>query len=405
MVLNNASAPVDLAITVAGGGVATISQDAVPDARVLTVAGATVEIDDVVIREGTLAGLSNRGAGIFVVGALTLTRCVVRENRAGDSGGGIRNQSTLVVQDSLFDGNVSAESGGAISNSSNSVLIVDGTQLSNNTSNGKFGGGGAIESTEQISISNSSFVNNIARTSGGAIVHFHNVPGEASISQSCFVGNEAGFTANAVDVFSGSEILAAVGNWWGADDGPSGEGEGSGDGIGTSVTFDPPEPKPHAGSLPLEMVGNGGFQSDRDDDGIPQRWTATLFATGDGRACGADGACIVKMRGNSALKRLEHVIRHAGSAGDVFTFKARSRAKDVPTTGGAYRALLTISHTDGSKQIVPLNFSTGKHGFERLSQQVTATESYPELRVAVEYGKAGGVVRFDSVSLTLDVDG
>jgi len=404
VVLNNASASIDLEITVAGDGMATISQDAVPDTRVLTTGVATVLIEDVVIEGGTLTGTSNRGAGIFVGGALTLTRCVVRENRAADSGGGIRNQGKLVIQDSVLDDNSTAASGGAISNSSNSSLIVDGTQFSNNSAASQFGGGGAIESSEQISITDSTFVNNLARGIGGAISHFHNVPNEASISQSCFVGNQAGFSGNAVDTFSGSEVLAAAGNWWGADNGPSGEGPGSGDGVDELVDFDPHEPEPHPGCLPLEMVANGGFQADFVGDGIPERWTASSLGPNDGRVCNDGGACNVKIRGNGPLKRLAHTVPHSGAAGDTFEFKARSRAQNVPTTPGAYRAVLTISHTDGSKQTVFLDFSTGKHGFERKTKQVVASKPYSQLQVAVEYGKVGGVVRFDSVSLVLGVD-
>ncbi|MBM4242965.1 MAG: hypothetical protein FJ148_04015 [Deltaproteobacteria bacterium] len=112
----------------------------------------------------------------------------------------------------------------------------------------------------------------------------------------------------------------------------------------------------------------------------------------------------MKIRGTGPLKRLAHTIPHSGAAGDKFEFKARSRARSVPTTPGAYRAVLTISHTDGSKQTVPLDFSTGKHGFERKTQQVVASEPYSQLQVAVEYGKVGGVVRFDSVSLVLAAD-
>jgi hypothetical protein len=76
----------------------------------------------------------------------------------------------------------------------------------------------------------------------------------------------------------------------------------------------------------------------------------------------------------------------------------------VPASGGTYRALLTIVHDDGSKQDVALDFSPGKHAFERRTKTVVAAEDYSEIRVRVEYGRAGGVVRFDSVSLVLDQD-
>lgn len=404
LVVLNGGASIDLKVSVAGSGAATISQ-AAASARVLSIAnGASVQLEDVTLQGGNVTGTSVRGGGIAAGSGskLGLTRCVVRENSAQDSGGGIRTSGELVIQDSILSGNTTLGSGGAISTGSGAKLIVTGTLFDSNVARGSgFASGGAIESSEQMAITDSAFVNNVANGMGGAIVHFDDVVNLSSIAQSCFVGNEGGSTGNAVDVFDGSQTLNAAGNWWGADNGPSGEGTGSGDGVGPRASFDPPQPEPHAGCLPLEMVANGGFQSDRDGDQIPQRWTGTLLTGKDRRACGENGNCFFKMRGNGNLKRLQHVVRHAGSAGDTFTFRARSRAAGVPTTGGAYRATLTIVHTDGSKQGVTLAFSTGKHGFERLSQEITATEDYAELRVAVEYGKFGGVVRFDSVGLAL----
>jgi CSLREA domain-containing protein len=408
LVVPNGGASIDLRITVAGGGTATISQQAAGGARVLFVSnGASVTIDDVAIEGGSVTGGSERGGGIAIGNGarLSMAGCVVRNNRAEASGGGIRSNGELIVQDSIFSGNSTKGSGGAISTGSGAKLIVTGTLFSSNVAaNNVFSDGGAIESSEQMSITDSTFVNNLSTGTGGAIVHFDDLAGGSSIAQSCFIGNEADFSGNAVDVFGGSQTLGAAGNWWGADDGPSGEGPGNGDGVGLRAEFVPHEPQPHVGCLPLELAGNGSFESDSDDNGIPQRWTGTLLGVHDRLGCSANGNCVFKIRGNGALKRLQHVIRHAGGAGDAFTFRARSRAQGVPTTGGAYRALLTIVHSDGSKQSVTLNFSTGKHGFERLSQQVTASESYSELRVAVEYGKVGGVVRFDSVGLTLDAD-
>jgi hypothetical protein len=298
---------------------------------------------------------------------------------------------------------VSGTAGGAISNASNTVTLVTGSLFADNESLGQFGGGGAIESSDQISIVGTVFVNNRARALGGAISHFHDVANEASIAQSCFVGNEGDVTGNAIDVFAGSQVLNAAGLWWGANDGPAGAGDGNGDAISTLVDFVPHEPSPHAECLPIELVANGGFESDGDDDGIPERWTPSSLTAADGRVCADNGACVVKMRGNATGKQLFHIIRHAGQAGDTLTFRARSRAQGVPSTGGgSYRALLTIFHDDGSEQNVSLNFSPGKHPFERLTNAVVAAEDYFKIRVRVDYGRPSGVVRFDSVSLVLE---
>lgn len=405
LVALNGGATTDLKVSVAGDGAATISQDAPVDTRILTIAsGASVLLEDVTLQGGSVTGGSERGGAISAgTGSrLGLTRCVVRENSSVASGGAIRTNGELVIEDSVLSGNSTQGSGGAISTGTGAKLVVGRTLFENNAALGApFSSGGAIESSEPLSIVDSTFVNNVADGDGGAIVHFDDVADLSSIAQSCFVGNAGDFSGNAVDVFNGSKTLAAAGNWWGADSGPSGEGTGSGDGVGLRVEFDPPQPDPHPGCLPLEMAANGGFESDGDGNAIPDRWTGTLLGGKDQRACGDNGNCFFKIRGNGNLKRLQHVIAHSGSAGDAFTFRARSRAADVPSTGGAYRAVLRIIHSDGSRQTISLNFSTGKHGFERLSKEVTATEDYSELQVAVEYGKFGGLVRFDSVSLQL----
>ncbi len=400
----NGGASFDLEITVAGDGLATISQDAVPDTGVLQLAsGATLDLVGVVVQGGTLTGASKRGAGILVStgSRLTLERCVIRENRAEDSGGGIRSNGTVIIQDSVLENNSSANSGGALSKGSNSVTTIDGSLFANNTAGDVvFGNGGAIESSEPLTVTNSVFVNNRAKGGGGAIAHFDDVANTSSIAQSCFIGNAGAFDGTAVFVFDGSAELAAGGNWWGADDGPSGEGAGDGDGVSEHVDFGAFEVTPLPGCLPLEMVANGGFQSANPggSQAVPARWT-TVFGPNDGRVCFDDGACIVKMRGNGTGKQALHVIDHAGLAGDDFTFKARSRAKDVPSGQQPYRATVTFFHTDGTQKSVSLNFSAGSHGFERLSKEVSAAKNYARIVVGVFYGRTGGVVRFDSVSL------
>lgn len=404
LIVRNDTPTSDLKIGVGGTGSATIAQDAVPDDRVLLLsAGAHVDLEDVTITGGTTSAANERGGGILVGtgGQLALRRCTLQDNVSADTGGAIRNQGTLIVEDSSFDHNVAATGGGAISSGSATSVLIKGSFFADNEAHGQFSGGGAIDSADQISIVDSSFVNNRARTLGGAITHFDDVANQSSISQSCFVGNTADSTGNAIDVFSGSKDLHAAGLWWGAVNGPSGAGPGDGDGIGPRVAFDPPNPEPLAVCLPMELVANGGFQSDRDANGVPDRWTATGFGPNDGRACTGD-ACLVKLRGNATVKRLRHTVPYAGHAGDTLTFKARSRAKDVPVGGGPYRAVLTIAHVDGSKQSVALNFSPGKHGFERLRQDLTAAEDYSSITVAIEYGRSIGIVRFDSVSLLLN---
>ena len=131
LVVNNNTATSDLKVSVAGTGTATVSQDAVPDTRVIVVKGsAHLDLEDVVIEGGSVSGTGNdSGGGILVASSaqLALLRCEMTGNVTASSGGAIRNQGTLIVEDSAFFRNIATVAGGAISNVSNASTLVKGS--------------------------------------------------------------------------------------------------------------------------------------------------------------------------------------------------------------------------------------------------------------------------------------
>ena len=396
-VFNNATAPEDLLIEVAGGGRATISQDAVPDDRVFDVfLNAHVVMRGVTIRGGTTP--SNNGGGILTASgvSLTLEDCAFADNAAANLGGAISSGGTLSVTRCVFTRNESANSAGAIFTSSGTTATITDSLFDDNGAIDQ--SGGAIRSTGPLTVSGSTFVANRAKSAGGAIFNSAGSDGALVIGTSCFIGNED----VAIESF-GTSLQTATGNWWGAADGPSGGGNGVGDSVDVDgvIDFSGFATAPLAGCRPLELVANTHFEIDRDDDGAPDRWRLRRLQGNDGLDCSA-GSCVLRIGGDGQRNQVLQTIDASGVAGDSITFRALSAAANVPVSAGKYLVELSVIHADGSKQRKTIKFAPGTHGFEERSKTIVASESWVRLKVRIEYGRASGLVLFDDVSVVLE---
>lgn len=132
----------------------------------------TVSISDVTITNGVgdSGGTAQDGGGIFNQGTLTLTDTLVERNIAPENlsgrgkGGGIRNDGTLTIQFGAIQGNVATGRGGAIYN--RGELMMHGVTVCGNS-----GGDGAAVFNERImTLTSCALIENIARTDGGAVV-------------------------------------------------------------------------------------------------------------------------------------------------------------------------------------------------------------------------------------------
>jgi hypothetical protein len=136
-------------VTITGAGAAATVIQAAATAetateRVLHVASpvAIVGIDGITIRNGKLTGYTDnttRGGGIRNQGTLTLSNSVVRDNVATGAGG-IRNELSLslvdviVTNNACFNPGARCFGGGIYSNAKNQTLNVTRGSISNNTS-------------------------------------------------------------------------------------------------------------------------------------------------------------------------------------------------------------------------------------------------------------------------------
>lgn len=138
----------DLTIVGAGTSSTAITELAFAVGRIFDVReGAAVAISHLTIRDGFMSAslpfVPLCGGGIRNAGDLTVFRAEIRDNVFRGDGGGICNSGTLRVTDSRIEGNQAALSGegGGIMNLPGGFALIERTTLTGNASNTSGGGG------------------------------------------------------------------------------------------------------------------------------------------------------------------------------------------------------------------------------------------------------------------------
>jgi hypothetical protein len=147
------------------------------------------------LRAATLDG--NQGGTVLTItsgATVTINRLTITGGYANTSvrpGGGIYNDGTLTVRDSIIRGNNGAGGEGAgVYNARQ--LTITGTVITDNTSS--FGAG--IGNYGALAVSNSVISNNSTEGNGGGL---DNVAGTATVSRTLFSGNKADGGGGAID--------------------------------------------------------------------------------------------------------------------------------------------------------------------------------------------------------------
>src|SRR5262249_48375587 len=108
------------------------------------------------------------GAGIYMGGGMLNVSNSIISNNSSIYGGGIYSQLGIVTIDHSTISNNSAFNGGGIYSYTCTSLSIDSSTISGNTTDPTSGrGGGVYTSHGPVSITNSSFANNIAVWGGG----------------------------------------------------------------------------------------------------------------------------------------------------------------------------------------------------------------------------------------------
>src|SRR5215470_7815584 len=201
---------------VGGPAHATIVDGAELDRVFLVGAGITVTMTGITIENGFVPPLGEGGGGVLNLGHLTLTDsavlssatdlgggifnaagssltlegCSIRDNRADDAGGGIRNEGTLQVGGSEVFNNVGGRDGGGIANAGS--LAVSGSTILGNRAVGRGtlpgDGGGLANEADGVATLTDCFIKlNAAGGRGGGILN----DGSLSISTSAIKVNGA----------------------------------------------------------------------------------------------------------------------------------------------------------------------------------------------------------------------
>ena len=145
------------------------NNDGTGDVRVFHTTGhnlVTVALDSLIITKGFV---SDEGGGLLNNATTTITNSIFDGNTA-TNGGAISTLSALTIISSTFSGNSSTDpngGGGAIIN--NYTLMIRGSTFSGNSANASSGSGGAIYNVASGEIYNSTFSGNSA-AGGGAIL-------------------------------------------------------------------------------------------------------------------------------------------------------------------------------------------------------------------------------------------
>lgn len=191
--INLASALPDLArsMTIDGPGAVnlTVQRGGGGNYRIFTVQnGATVTIQDLTIANGSVS--DGNGGGILNNGTLTLKDSLVSGNTAA-LGGGIYNQNgTLTLNGTRVANNTATSAGGGINVQSGTVNLLNNTSLEDNTAT-SIGGGIANSGTLNVTGSDTtriSFSGNAAINSGGGGIYNSGI---TTVDFGNFVNNRA----------------------------------------------------------------------------------------------------------------------------------------------------------------------------------------------------------------------
>ena len=157
-------------------------------------------LDRVTVRNGRCNGLCtlqgdaepDSGGGIHNNGTLTILNSIISDN-AAESGGGIYNNGTLTILNSIISDNPAEFGGGIYNNGTLTILnsIISGNKATNLTA----GQGGGIFNAGNTTVTNSTISGNTATAFGGGIQN----PGTLDVTNSTISGNSAASSGGGIE--------------------------------------------------------------------------------------------------------------------------------------------------------------------------------------------------------------
>ncbi len=160
----------------------------------------------VTLTNSTLSGNSaTYGGGIFNQGSATLTNCNLSRNSADGTGGAISNTGTVSLTNSTLSGNSAGNSGGGIYNDSATATLTNCTLSGNSAGGGSGEGGGIFVYFGDLVMNNTIVANSL-----GLDVVNKNLFG--SVSGSHNLVEDGRYTDGLSDTITGDPNLGPLGN-------------------------------------------------------------------------------------------------------------------------------------------------------------------------------------------------
>jgi hypothetical protein len=152
--------------------------------------------------------------------------------------------------------------------------------------------------------------------------------------------------------------------------------------------------------LVRERTVNGGFNNYAGASKVPSSWTASQFASGDGKDITTkyEGAASVKLNGAGTVKTLTQRLSLSGAAGNPMTFSFWVKGTAVPS-GGLCQGQIMFYNSGVLKQTKTIACPTGSFGFQKKTATFTASAAFNKVVIVFTYFKPGGTVWFDAASL------
>jgi uncharacterized repeat protein (TIGR01451 family)/CSLREA domain-containing protein len=366
-------------VTITGAGTSSTVIDGGGTDRVFDIdpngIGVSPTLSNLTIRNGNLPGES--GGGIRNRGTLLLDNTTVSGNASGIDGGGLLNLGTLTLQYSTVSGNSASRNGAGVSNGSGSSLTITASTLSSNTATGTVSSGGGIfnSNSATLSLINSTITSNTANDTGGGI---SNDSGATATLLNDTISNNTATTGSGGGIFNlGMATLTDTIVANNLNDNCSGSIASGGNNLdsGSSCAFG-------AG----EISGQNPLLSALADNGGPTQ-TRALLTGSPAIDAGNNATC--------ALKDQRGVTRPHGSSCDIGAFEY---------TPGVDLALTKSDGEDCAEQDDTLTYVlTVVNNSADDATGVTVTDPLPSAVTFVSVNASAGSCTISQGSMTCDI--
>ena len=175
---------------IGNAGITTITNTIISGNRAVNSGGGianngTLTISDSVVKDNQASATSANGGGIRNFGRMLVMNCDIRLNIA-DFGGAIFTSGGLTVKNSTLIQNIAHKNGGAIYNNSggttNLPVVVEKSSIAGNSA--ETAGGGGIFNRDSFALTDTSVQGNYAKTAGGGVYNIFLNVGAAALTAS-----------------------------------------------------------------------------------------------------------------------------------------------------------------------------------------------------------------------------